>query len=150
MKISVLIVFISIINLTTYSQEVDYNLDNGYIAEGYDVVSYFMKSPKKGKNDFTYIYINTKLKFTSQSNLNLFKKNPKKYFPQYGGWCAYAMGAKQQKVTINPKTYEIRNGKLYLFYNSWGTNTLSLWLEENPIELAKKADRNWKQIKLKK
>jgi len=60
------------------------------------------------------------------------------------------MGAKQQKVTINPKTYEIRNGKLYLFYNSWGTNTLSLWLEENPIELAKKADRNWKQIKLKK
>ena len=29
-----------------------------------------------------------------------------------------------KKVTINPESYEIRKGKLYLFYNAYFTNTL--------------------------
>ena len=67
--------------------------------------------------------------------------------PQYGGWCAYAMADKGEKVSINPKTFEIRDGKLYLFYNSWGTNTLDLWKKENVKGLQKKADQNWELIK---
>ncbi|MFB1040863.1 MAG: hypothetical protein QMC35_10435, partial [Polaribacter sp.] len=71
------------------------------------------------------------------------------YVPQYGGWCAYAMGTKGKKVRIDAETFEIRDGKLYLFYNSWGNNKLESWLKENPTSLKKEAATNWKKIKHK-
>jgi hypothetical protein len=52
-------------------------------------------------------------------------------------------------VDINPNTFEIRDGKLYLFYNAWGTNTLELWLKGNVKGLQKKADQNWEAVKHK-
>ena len=84
--------------------------------------------------------------FSSQENLNTFKANPTKYVPQYGGFCAYAMGAKGSKVPVNPETFEIRDGKLYLFYNKGNTNTLTLWTKEGAKELKDKADKNWTKI----
>ena len=77
----------------------------------------------------------------------VFKGNPKKYIPQYGGYCAYAVAEKSDKVSINPKTFEIINDKLYLFYNAWGTNTLELWRKRNVKDLLEKADNNWELIK---
>ena len=61
-------------------------------------------------------------------------------------FCAYAMGAKGSKVPVNPETFEIRDGKLYLFYNKGNTNTLTLWTKEGAKELKEKADKNWKKI----
>ncbi|MEN9569980.1 MAG: hypothetical protein RL172_1211, partial [Bacteroidota bacterium] len=61
------------------------------------------------------------------------------------GWCAYAMGAKGQKVTIDPETFKIRNGKLYLFYNKLFNNTLKDWNKDEPA-LCAKADTNWTNI----
>lgn len=124
----------------------DYNLKKGYVAEGYDVVSYFNNNIKKGDKKFTANYDGVKFKFSSKENLETFKKSPKKYIPAYGGYCAYAIGIKGEKVSINPKTFEIRDGKLYLFYNAWGTNTLSLWQEEGAEQLREKADKNWNKI----
>ena len=142
--------YLLISSFALFSQKINYNLDDGFIAEGYDVVSYFSKSPKEGKQDFVYSYKGARLKFANQSNLNVFKDNPEKYFPKYGGWCAYALGARNKKVTIDPETYEIRNGGLYLFYNSWGTNTFNKWLNENPNKLAYKAAKNWETMKFNK
>ena len=134
-----------IISSALFSQKTEYYLKKGYIAEGYDVVSYFNKKPLEGNKKYQSIYDGVKFKFSSEKNLALFKENPTKYIPQYGGYCAYAIGKTGEKVSINPKTFEIRDGKLYLFYNSWGTNTLKLWLKENPEQLKKQADINWKK-----
>ncbi len=60
----------------------------------------------------------------------LFKANSKKYTSQYGGYCVYASEVKGRKVDINPKNFEIRDRKLYLFYNALGTNTFDLWKKE--------------------
>ncbi len=151
MKNRILLLFISVLSLTSaYSQTVKYNLDKKFIAEGYDVVSYFDNKAIEGSDNYIYTYNTVMLKFSNQANLNLFKSNPEKYFPQYGGWCAYAMGLNGDKVTIDPKTFEIRDGKLYLFYNSWGTNTLELWLENNPVKLNTTAKVNWNKTKYKK
>lgn len=150
-KSILLVVLVTVISVSTsFSQQLDYNLDGKFIAEGYDVVSYFNFVPKKGKAEIVYTYKNVKLKFASQANLKTFKTNPEMYFPQYGGWCAYAMGLNGKKVSIDPMTYEIRDNKLYLFYNAWGTNTLELWLKENPESLKHKADINWVKAKFKK
>ncbi|CAM1350593.1 MULTISPECIES: YHS domain-containing (seleno)protein [Tenacibaculum] len=124
----------------------NYNLKKGAVANGYDVVAYFNNTALKGSKKITAKHDNVTFRFSSEKNLKAFKKEPQKYIPQYGGYCAYAIGKNGEKVSINPKTFEIRNGKLYLFYNSWGTNTLKLWLKENPEELQKKADQNWQKI----
>lgn len=133
---------------SSLSAQEDYYTKKGYAVDGYDVVAYFSNKAIEGKNEFTTTYDGVKFKFTTKENLELFTKSPEKYLPQYGGYCAYAIGAKAKKVSINPETFEIRDGKLYLFYNAWGTNTLSLWNEEGAEQLKAKADANWQKIKI--
>lgn len=142
-----LILVISSLSLT--AQETDYNTKKGFIADGYDVVAYFSNQAIKGESKYVHSYDSVKYKFASQKNLDSFKSNPTKYIPEYGGYCAYAVGAKAEKVSIDPETFEIRDGKLYLFYNSWGINTLEKWKDEGAEQLKTKADQNWKKIKTK-
>lgn len=139
--------FILLITATFYGQNKDYNLKKGFVAEGYDVVSYFENKAENGEKEFIATYDGVKYKFISKNHLEAFNQNPKKYIPQYGGWCAYAIGANNTKYDINPETFEIRDGKLYLFYNSWGVNTLSKWKVENPEKLKQQADENWELYK---
>jgi hypothetical protein len=80
--------------------------------------------------------------FSTEANKEAFKKNPSKYEPQYGGWCAYAMGATGERVEIDPETFKILNGKLYLFYNKLFNNTLKTWNKDEQ-SLRTKADANW-------
>ena len=143
MKYFSFLFFLSI-SLNFFSK--NYNLKNGLIAEGYDLVSYFENEAKKGNRQITADFDGVKFQFSSKKNLAIFNKNPTKYIPQYGGFCAYAMGKNGEKVSVNPKTFEIREGKLYLFYNSWGTNTLEMWQKEDPKSLQQKADENWMKI----
>ncbi|WP_397444767.1 YHS domain-containing (seleno)protein [Polaribacter sp. R77954] len=139
-----LTILVLIISSTFFAQ--NYNLKKGFVASGYDVVAYFKQKAIKGNANYTTSFDGVYFKFSSKENLEIFKQNPKKYVPAYGGYCAYAIGAKGEKVAINPKTFEIRDGKLYLFYNSWGTNTLTLWNNEGAEDLKKKADENWQKI----
>ena len=133
-----------IISIALVAQKTDYNITNGYINEGYDVVSYFTnKQPLEGEKKLTTTFDGIKFKFSSEKNLQQFKENPKKYIPQYGGYCAYAMGKRGEKVAIDPENFEIRDGKLYLFYDSWINNTLKSWQKEGAEKLQKQADINW-------
>jgi hypothetical protein len=140
-KISTYILFF--ITIFSYCQETNYNPQDGYIAGGYDVVSYFSNEAIKGSDKYTFTYDNVKFKFSNEANFNLFKSTPEKYIPQYGGWCAYAIALKNKRVTIDPNTYEIREGKLYMFYKTKFINTYKKWLEKNPKILIHKANVNW-------
>lgn len=148
MKWFLVMCFLSLYSLQ--AQQIDYNLKKGYIAEGYDVVSYFKNNPQEGKTEYTTTFNGVKFKFSSKENLNTFKNNPESYVPKYGGYCAYAIAEKGDKVGIDPETYQIKNGKLYLFYNSWGINTLKSWKKLNIDNQIKQADKNWEKIKFKK
>ncbi|WP_299435066.1 YHS domain-containing (seleno)protein [uncultured Aquimarina sp.] len=136
--------------ITLSAQQIDYNTDDGYIAEGYDVTEYFNNKAIEGKSNYVATHDNVKFKFASQANLEKFKSNPGKFTPKYGGYCSYALATKADKVDIDPETFEINDGKLYLFYNSWGTNTHKKWKAEGAAKLKPKADANWEKIKTKK
>ncbi|MBI1306729.1 MAG: YHS domain protein [Bacteroidetes bacterium] len=135
----------------TYSQTAEvrvkqYNLSSGRLAmEGWDPVSYFQGSPKKGSKTYSYEYEKVIYYFVSSANREIFKKNPTKYEPAYGGWCAYAMGNSGEKVEVDPETYKIFDGKLYLFYNAYFNNTKNSW-NKDETNLKKKADANWKKF----
>lgn len=126
--------------------QTDYYTKKGVVIEGYDVTSYFNGTPLKGTKQFSVTYDGAEFYFANEKNKKAFQANPNKYMPQYGGYCAYAVGLKSQKIKIDPETFEIRDGKLYLFYNSWGTNTLDLWNKKGAEQLQLKADENWKSI----
>lgn len=137
-------------NTISYSQNTDYNTKKGFAVQGYDVVAYFNNEAKEGSKSFVSEFDGARFKFSSKENLDLFIKNPEKYIPQYGGYCAYAVALKGSKKSINPKTFLVDQGKLYLFYDAWGTNTLELWQKEQPKALIDSANTNWNEIKTKK
>jgi len=102
-----------------------FNLQDGIAVQGYDPVAYFTQHKAvKGKKDFALSKDGITYYFSNASNKELFGKNSANYEPQYGGWCAYAMGETGEKVEIDPETFKILDGKLYVFYNSLFNNTL--------------------------
>tara|TARA_R110000796_G_scaffold183498_2_gene300017 strand:- start:96897 stop:97343 length:447 start_codon:yes stop_codon:yes gene_type:complete len=120
------------------------NQTNGIGLEGFDAVSYFKGHPLKGNEQIKAEYNGVIYFFNSMENKNKFIENPVAYLPAYGGWCAYAMGDNGELVSINPETFKIIDGKLYLFYNAFFNNTLKKW-NKDETTLLKNADLNWKK-----
>lgn len=123
-----------------------FNLENGLAIQGYDPVAYFNQNRAlEGNKQFSLNFEGVTYRFINAANKEAFLKDPKKYEPQYGGWCAYAMGATGEKVEIDPETFKVLNGKLYLFYHSWTNNTLLKW-NKDEANLKSKADKSWMNI----
>lgn len=139
-----------LITTDAFSQDLNrqkqFNLDHGVAVKGYDAVAYFTQNKAvKGKSEFAVIHQGIKYLFATNTNKEEFKKNPTKFEPQYGGWCAFAMGDTGEKVDFDPETFKILNGKLYLFYNRFFNNTLLKW-NKNETNLKAKADVNWEKF----
>lgn len=122
-----------------------YNLENGLAIQGYDPVAYFSGKAVKGDAKLALKFQGVTYHFSTEANKKAFATNPAKYEPQYGGWCAFAMGDYNKKVEINPETFKIVDGKLYLFYNAYLTNTLKSWNKDED-KLQRAADKNWNKI----
>jgi YHS domain-containing protein len=123
-----------------------FNLEKGLAIQGYDPVAYFTQQKAvKGSKQFAVQASGVLYYFSSQANMDAFLKNPGAYEPQYGGWCAYAMGATGEKVEIDPETFKVLDGKLYLFYHSWTNNTLTKWNKDEKA-LKNAADKNWRKF----
>lgn len=124
-----------------------YNISKlGLAIEGYDPVAYFTNNKAiKGNKENIVIYQGITYLFSTTANKELFKTNAAKYIPQYGGWCAFAMGSTGEKVEIDPETFKVKDGKLYLFYHSWTNNTLTKW-NKDEASLKMKADINWPKL----
>ena len=123
-----------------------FNLENGVAIKGYDPVAYFAEHKAiKGQKEFSIVQDGVTYYFSSVANKETFIKHPMNYEPQYGGWCAYAMGETSEKVEVDPETFKVVNGKLYLFYNGLFNNTLPKW-NKAEVNLKMKADKNWNAI----
>lgn len=149
MKKSITVLFL--ISLSgIYAQDVAKKQGNisksGLAIDGYDPVAYFIAGKAvEGNKSFPASDGGITYYFSSPKNRDMFKADPAKYKPQYGGWCAYAMGASGEKVEVDPETFKILNGKLYLFYNKYFNNTLKTW-NKDESSLKRKADANWTKI----
>lgn len=140
-----------LLSISNYSQNTakrvkHFNVEATQAIQGYDPVAYFKANKAiKGKKELTVTFDGITYHFATKENKDEFQKSPQKYEPQYGGWCAYAMGSSGDKVEINPETFKIIDGKLYLFYNAFFNNTLKSWNKDEK-NLKSKADTNWKKF----
>ena len=109
---------------------------------GYDPVSYFtVGKPTKGQDGLATEWMGAKWKFSSQANLDLFKSNPEKYAPQYGGYCAYGV-TQGSLVKVEPEQFTLRDGKLYLNYDA---DVQAKWLKD-PAGYIKDADAKFSSL----
>jgi hypothetical protein len=119
------------------------NVDsNGNALGGYDVVAYFTENlPREGNPAFTTMHAGAKWQFVTAENRDVFIKDPEKYMPQYGGYCAWAVG---HNYTANgdPEAWKIVGGKLYLNYNK---SVQTKWAEDIPKFIAD-GDKNWQTL----
>ena len=127
-----------------------FNLDDdGYALQGYDPVSYHQAQPRKGRAEFNTAYNGVRYRFDSQANLDQFRTDPDRYEPAYGGWCAWAM-LEGEKVDVDPESFKLINGRLYVFYDGFWGDTLKKWntlsQEEPEPTLVQKADTHWSKI----
>lgn len=131
----------------TGRRQQSFNLSGKSVAiQGYDPVAYFQQGKAvPGKSAHATVYEGVTYYFSSAQNKTAFGAKPASYEPQYGGWCAYAMGATGEKVEVDPETFKIVDGKLYLFYNKFFNNTLKLWNKDEK-NLHAKADAHWNQL----
>ncbi len=113
--------------------------------EGYDVVAYFLqKRPVQGKKKYSFHWKGANWFFASAKNRDLFKKAPKKYAPQFGGYCAYAV-SKGHTAGIDPNAWDIYKGKLYLNYDR---DVQAKWRKNKALYI-KRADKNWPALEKK-
>ena len=126
--------------------------EDGLAVGGYDVVAYFSDTAVKGRMDLTAKYDNATYRFSTKKNRDMFRENPAKYAPQFGGYCAWGIAAKGAKFSINPETYDIVDGKLYLFFNGPfngnNFNAIEPW-NEKTTELKIAAHKKWPAVKSK-
>jgi hypothetical protein len=59
----------------------------GIAIKGYDTVAYFTEGRAlKGKPEYEVSYQDARWRFSSAANRDLFKDDPERYIPQYGGY----------------------------------------------------------------
>jgi len=117
----------------------------GVAIEGYDPVAYFTDGkPVEGRKENSYDWMGATWQFASVEHRDLFAKDPEKYAPQYGGYCAWAV-AHGYTAEIDPEAWTIDDGRLFLNYNK---KIQAQWLADMKKYIVD-GDKNWPELKQK-
>lgn len=83
-----LIVLLSMLVTTTVWAKSEINTNwRGVAVKGYDTVAYFTQGkPVKGDSKYEHKWKDATWRFANAEHLELFKADPEKYAPQYGGY----------------------------------------------------------------
>jgi YHS domain-containing protein len=89
--------------------------DDRVMLKGHDVVAYFTQGKHAlGSAQFKSVYEGVTFRFASAEHKALFDKEPAKYLPQYGGYCANGI-VYGIPWGGDADSWRIENGKLYIF-----------------------------------
>lgn len=106
---------------------------------GYDPVAYFtVGKPVRGQKDITVMLPDRTYYFSSWDNKRQFLKDPAKFEPQYGGFCASG-AAHAIKLGSDPTAWQIVDGRLFIFGDVLGHEFWKLNVAKN-IE---RGDKFW-------
>lgn len=112
------------------------------ILKGYDSVSYFQGKPVMGDKKYAVEHDGATYYFASAANMKAFQSDAAHFAPQFGGFCAMGT-ALGKKLDVDPNSYKVVDGKLYLNVNA---DVFKKWSADVPGNIAK-ANSNWPSIK---
>lgn len=116
---------------------------DGLALRGYDVVAYFTDNRAvKGTTRFRHEWGSAVWLFSNSRNLQLFKRDPARYMPEYGGYGAFGItrGAIEDS---DPNMFQLIDNKLYLHSNEERKTMFASNLERN-IQFG---NINWERIR---
>lgn len=116
------LLMLPLLNLVPHSAaaaaEVHTTLFGNVAIDGYDAVAYHLDgAPTKGRSDYSYRWHDAEWRFASADHRDRFIADPERYAPAYGGWCAWAVATKGEKVGTDPEAFSVVNGRLFLNYD---------------------------------
>ena len=118
------------------------NIDNSNIPVSYADLSLAQKGVKEFKSEHEKVIYY----FTSAEQKTAFDKNPNKYLPQYGGYCAFGVYA-GAKFRPDPNKFVNKDGKYFLYLYNLELDAQQLWLDAKDHNgLVKTANTNWKKL----
>ena len=119
------------------------NKGNDSIAiKGYDTVAYIVSGRAiAGSPTFEYSWSDATWRFASKANRDRFRRDPKRYAPQFGGYCAWAI-SRGYTADVDPEAFQVVDGRLYLIYSK---SVQMRWEQDIPGNIAK-AEANWPAV----
>ena len=115
--------------------------DARVMLKGADVVAYFTQNRYvQGSPQFKSVYEDVTFRFASADNKALFDRDPKKYQPEFGGYCANGISY-GIPWGGDADRFKMIGGKLYLF---GGQGSLDGWNIDEKRNLAL-AEKYWKE-----
>lgn len=125
-----------------FAAEPEIYQESGIAIDGSDPVGYFTQNgPVRGDAGVTIQYKGATWRFADQGSADAFAANPTAYEPQFGGYCAWAVGQGYIASTV-PEAWTIHNDKLYLNYSRGVRRRFERNLEDNIA----KAEANWPKV----
>jgi hypothetical protein len=118
---------------------------DGVAISGYSPVSYFRGKAERGSELFAAAYDGVTYHLTDASQLDEFERDPERYVPAFGGWCAFGM-AISDKFPVDPTRFKVVDGRLYLFLRNDRLDALELWNDGDEAELKRKAAAHWTRV----
>lgn len=119
---------------------------DGVALAGYSPVSYIEDNrPERGSPDFAVENHGVTYLLASADQVKAFKANPDRFEPQCGGWCAFGM-AIEDKFPVDPASFKVVDGKLYMFLKNSNVDALALWNKGTQTEEIAKANKHWKKV----
>lgn len=114
----------------------------GLALDGYDAVAYFTESRAvRGRADLEFEWDGARWRFASPANRDRFAKEPQRFAPQFGGYCAYAV-SQGHTASADPEAWSVVNGRLYVNYSQSVKKT---WEKDIPGYL-RQAEANWPAV----
>ena len=113
------------------------------MLEGHDPVAYFTRNAAvKGDPAIKLVHLGVVYRFASEANRAVFQKEPTKYMPQFGGYCANGINyAVPWGNGGGPNTWRIYRGKLYVFGGQKSRDQFEMETEVN----LERAHRYWNE-----
>ncbi|MDX1507303.1 MAG: YHS domain-containing (seleno)protein [Woeseiaceae bacterium] len=151
-KALVALALLSVMSSTAALAADEYNTATGLTAagaplglHGVDPVAFIEIGNRiEGSAAYTAVHDGVAYYFSSEANKQAFEKSPRRYLPQFGGFCTFGVSV-AKKFDGNPRYAAVENGKLYVFLNEAIFNEF----QKDRAGTIAKAEKNWRNIRNK-
>ncbi|HET6159818.1 MAG TPA: YHS domain-containing (seleno)protein [Dongiaceae bacterium] len=149
--LSAAVITIALLSADTATAEERTSVNTGYFGNvailGYDPVAYFTDGRAvQGLPEIKQSWLGATWYFASTQHRDTFAADPISYAPQYGGFCAGSVSVGLITDNIDPESWRIIDGRLYLF---GGTGGIEQDFDPAAAKIIADAEAHWPEVKKK-